>query len=94
MALANDASLSPDYVNKLELGRYTPSADTLVAIARALDVRLDEIVPVSTDASERGEALDELCAVVSRYRTAEIRYLVEVIRAVMLSRSSHPPDDE
>jgi transcriptional regulator with XRE-family HTH domain len=91
-ALAEHASLSSDYLNKLELGHYTPSADTLLALARALDVRLDELVPVSREATKRGATLEGLMASVSRYRASEIEYLVSVIEAIMeRPRSSRPP---
>ncbi|MEZ4442379.1 MAG: helix-turn-helix transcriptional regulator [Polyangiaceae bacterium] len=82
-ALARRAALSEDYLNKLELGRYMPSAETLLALAAALDVRVADLLPHTERHDERGEALDELCAVASRFSASEIRYLIAVVGTVM-----------
>ncbi len=85
-ALAEAAGLSPDYVNKLELGRHEPSAETLVRIARALGVGPGELFPESERLDAKREALGELTAFASRFSVVEIRFLVELARVAL----AHP----
>lgn len=85
--LAEKAGLSPDYVAKLEQGRHSPSADTLAAIAHALGVEPGALFPSpSREASAKSRALEELASYASSFGTAEIRYLLEVVRVVMGKR--------
>lgn len=82
-ALAKKAGLSVDYVNKLELGRYMPSADKLVAIATALDVGVEELFPSERRNADKSEALEDLRTLACQYDVTQIRYLITVVRAVM-----------
>jgi transcriptional regulator with XRE-family HTH domain len=81
--LAAASGLSEDYMNKLELGRYMPSADTLVAIAEALDVGVGELFLTDRKRTEKSEALNDLHAQVLQYDAVQIRYLIGVIDRVM-----------
>jgi len=83
--LADRAGLSVDYVNKLELGHYQPTAETLVRIGEALGVDVRELFPAEAGqgSPQKAQALDEMRAVASRYSTSEVRYLSEVMRVVM-----------
>lgn len=81
--LAREAGLSEDYLNKLELGRYMPSADKLAAIADALDVGVGEFFPVERRTTDKTEALDDLRALASQYDIGQIRYLIAVAKVVM-----------
>ena len=81
--LAREAGLSEDYLNKLELGRYMPSADKLAAIAEALDVGVGELFPTDRRTVDKTEALDDLRALASQYDPGQIRYLIEVAEVVM-----------
>jgi len=42
--LAKRAGLSREYVNKIEAGRYDPPLSTLEALAKALKVKLADLV--------------------------------------------------
>ncbi len=42
--LAKRADLSREYVNKIEAGRYDPPLSTIEALARALRVKVTELV--------------------------------------------------
>jgi transcriptional regulator with XRE-family HTH domain len=81
--LAEATGLSPDYVNKLELGRYQPTAETLVLIADALGVEIGELFPSARAAPGKRQALDELRAFASQFPVETIRYLLRVAQAVM-----------
>jgi transcriptional regulator with XRE-family HTH domain len=43
-ALAERAGYSREYVNKIEAGRYDPPLSTLNALAKALKVKVSELV--------------------------------------------------
>jgi transcriptional regulator with XRE-family HTH domain len=43
-ALAEHAGYSREYVNKIEAGRYDPPLSTLNALAKALKVKVSELV--------------------------------------------------
>ena len=43
-ALAKRAGLSREYVNKIEAGRYDPPLSTLNGLAKALGVRVTELL--------------------------------------------------
>jgi len=43
-ALADRAGFSREYVNKIEAGRYDPPLSTLDALAKALRVKVEELV--------------------------------------------------
>ena len=82
--LAERAGLSADYVNKLELGRYKPSAESLLKIATALDVGIAELFPEhNTEQGEKQEALDTLRAFASQFNAQELRYALRVLKVVM-----------
>lgn len=82
--LAEAAGLSVDYVNKLELGQHMPTADTLVRIAAALDIGVDQLLPESpASRSERDTALAQLVEFAQQYDTEQIQYLIDVLRTVM-----------
>jgi transcriptional regulator with XRE-family HTH domain len=43
-ALATRAGFTREYVNKIEAGRYDPPLSTLTALAKALRVKVEELV--------------------------------------------------
>jgi transcriptional regulator with XRE-family HTH domain len=42
--VASEAGISREYLARLEAGRYDPTVGTLTRIAKALDVRLTELI--------------------------------------------------
>jgi transcriptional regulator with XRE-family HTH domain len=82
--LAVAAGLSVDYVNKVELGRHMPTAETLVRLADALDVPVSELFPDRDGrASAKRQALDRLRAFAAAFGASEIGYMIDVLRAIM-----------
>ncbi len=89
--LAERAGLSADYVNKVELGQYQPTADTLYRLAGALEVDVAELFPTEHEGegpSDRQRSLDTLRAFASQFSSDEVDYLLDVIRAVMRPQST------
>ena len=43
-ALANRAGFSREYVNKIEAGRYDPLLSTLNSLAKALRIKVEDLV--------------------------------------------------
>jgi transcriptional regulator with XRE-family HTH domain len=81
--LAGVAEVSPDFLNKVELGLHLPGADVLVRLARALDVHPGELLPDVGISAEKRTVLHELQAFASQFSADEIRHLVTVARAVL-----------
>lgn len=89
--LAEAAELSPDFLNKVELGQYVPSAETIAKIADALDVDPGELFPSAARRTAKREAIDELTAFASSFQPDEVRYLLGVARAAMAFPAAKAP---
>ena len=53
-SVARDAGIAPSYLSRIETGKIQPTYRTLSRIARAMDVRLDELVPFNPAEHRRG----------------------------------------
>lgn len=79
--LAELIEISPGFMSLIETGRKRPSLDTLLAICRALEITLNEIltgnqIPLVTDYSS------ELSDIVKNCNEDEKRLLYAIIKAV------------
>lgn len=81
--LAERADLTPDYLGKLEHGHYSPSADTMLAIAKALGVEPGLLFPSSGPrGAAKRRALDELLAAAAPLGDRDLAVLLIVARAL------------
>jgi transcriptional regulator with XRE-family HTH domain len=81
--LAERAERSNEAISGLERGKYVPSLDTAVAVARALNVPLAELVgEQSTDSPKRARLLGELSAAARALSDADLETAVEQVNAL------------
>ena len=86
--LAEYANISTVYVSHIETGSAKPSLPVVVAIADALDVRVDSLL---YDEPRGGAsiAVDEIAAVLATCDAAQRRIIADVVRATKQSLDAH-----
>jgi transcriptional regulator with XRE-family HTH domain len=87
--LAERADLTPDYISKLERGRYSPSAEVIASLAKALGVTPGELFPRrgARENEARARALDELVAVATQLAVADIDLVRDLAKVVLKKQS-------
>lgn len=86
--LAEYANISTVYASHIETGSAKPSLTVVVAIADALDVRVDSLL---YDEPRGGAtiAVDEIAAVLDSCDAAQARIIADIVRATKQSLDSH-----
>lgn len=90
--LAEKAKISRSYLADVERNRYNPSVDTLQAIAKVLDVRIDDLLQnpehkTNSGLTEQGPTID------TPYYTKEDD-LPPLVKELWDKLSSYPPDKQ
>lgn len=86
--LAEYADISTVYISHIETGSAKPSLPVVVAIADALDVRVDALL---YDEPRGGTniAVDEIAAVLATCDAAQIQIIADIVRATKQSLDAH-----
>ena len=86
--LAEYANISTVYVSHIETGTAKPSLPVVVAIADALDVRVDALL---YDMPRQGAsiAVDEIAAVLNSCTAAQARIIAEIVKTTKASLDAH-----
>ena len=86
--LAEYADISTVYISHIETGCAKPSLPVVVAIADALDVRVDALL---YDEPRGGTniAVDEIAAVLATCDTAQLQIIADIVRATKQSLDAH-----
>jgi transcriptional regulator with XRE-family HTH domain len=81
--VAERAERSIDAISSFERGKYIPSLTTALAVARALEIPLSELVgEASADSPKRARLLGELSAAGRRLNDADLETAVELVSAL------------
>jgi transcriptional regulator with XRE-family HTH domain len=81
--LAERADRSVDAISSFERGKYIPSLDTAVAVARALEVTLSELLGEdAVDSPKRARLLGELSAAARALPDGDLETAVELVSAL------------
>lgn len=86
--LAEYANISTVYVSHIETGTAKPSLPVVVAIADALDVRVDALL---YDMPRQGAsiAVDEIAAVLNSCTAAQARIIADIVKTTKASLDAH-----
>lgn len=86
--LAEYANISTVYISHIETGSAKPSLTVVVAIADALDVRVDSLL---YDVPRGGAsiAVDEIAAVLDSCDAAQVQFIADLVKAAKLSLDAH-----
>lgn len=86
--LAEYANISTVYVSHIETGTAKPSLPVVVAIADALDVRVDALL-YDTPRQGASIAVDEIATVLDSCTTDQARIIADVVKATKASLDAH-----
>ena len=86
--LAEYANISTVYVSHIETGTAKPSLPVIVAIADALDVRVDALL-YDTPRQGASIAVDEIATVLERCTADQARIIADVVKATKASLDAH-----
>jgi transcriptional regulator with XRE-family HTH domain len=85
--LAERAERSNEAVSGLERGKYQPTLDTLLAVAKALDVPVSELLDGDrTDRPKRARLLATLAAAGRNLSDADLETAIELVTALARRR--------
>lgn len=86
--LAEYANISTVYVSHIETGTAKPSLPVVVAIADALDVRVDALL-YDTPREGSSIAVDEIAAVLDSCSAAQARIIADIVKTAKASLDAH-----
>lgn len=86
--LAEKVNISTTHMSHIETGNTKLSLPVLVDIAKALEVRTDDLLSDGA-AATTGTALDEIATVLERCTARESKVLAEIVKAAKLSMDKH-----
>ena len=87
--LAELIDVSNVYISNLESGKRTPSVDTLIHIANALDVSTDDILYDCLE-NHRSKVLhDEFSMILDACSREDRNMILEIMRIISRARSNH-----
>lgn len=85
--LAERVDISTTHMSHIETGNTKLSLPVLVAIAGALDARVDDLL--HDNVTTTGTALDEIAAVLDRCTAQEAMVIASTVKAVKLSMDKY-----
>lgn len=85
--LAERVDISTTHMSHIETGNTKLSLPVLVAIAGALDVRVDDLLNDSSKTT--GTALDEIASVLDRCTAQEAKVIANTVKAVKQSMDKY-----
>lgn len=86
--LAEYANISTVYVSHIETGSAKPSLPVVVAIADALNVRVDALL-YDTPREGASIAVDEIAAVLDNCTAAQARIIADIVKTTKASLDAH-----
>jgi len=86
--LAEYANISTVYVSHIETGSAKPSLPVIVAIADALNVRVDALL-YDTPREGANIAVDEIAAVLDSCTAAQARIIADIVKTTKASLDAH-----
>lgn len=86
--LAEYANISTVYVSHIETGTAKPSLPVVVAIADALEVRVDALL-YDTPRQGASIAVDEIAAVLDTCTAAQARIIADIVKTTKASLDTH-----
>lgn len=86
--LAEYANISTVYVSHIETGSAKPSLPVVVAIADALNVRVDALL-YDTPREGASIAVDEIAAVLDSCTAAQARIIADIVKTTKASLDAH-----
>ena len=81
--LAEKAEISSRYLSRVEMGQQFPSIDTLVKLAKALNVELKDFFEFAHETPNPRELKEILDGLLKEADEDKLRLLVKVVRAVV-----------
>lgn len=85
--LAEKVNISTTHMSHIETGNTKLSLPVLVDIAKALDVRTDELL--NDRAATTDTALEDIAAVLERCSGPEAKVIADMVKATKLSMDKH-----
>ena len=87
--LAEKVDISTTHMSHIETGNTKLSLPVFVGIARALEVRTDDLLEDSCDIYTSGNALDEISEILKGCSSSEAKIIADVAKSVKLSMDKH-----
>lgn len=87
-ALAEQVGISVTHMSHIETGNTKLSLPVLVALASALEVRVDDLL-YDGERGSRSTAMESIAQMLDRCPTNQIRVIEDVIKALISSLNQH-----
>lgn len=87
--LAEKIDISVTHMSHIETGNTKLSLPVFIGLARALEVRADDLLEDSRDVYTSGNAIDEISEILKGCSSSEAKIIVDVAKSVKLSMDKH-----